>query len=47
MTLFCDHRVVAKEPIDPIRWVVRGFVLVHSIYGEGRHELPEQWPLRG
>jgi RNA 2',3'-cyclic 3'-phosphodiesterase len=47
MTLFYDHRVVAEEPIDPIRWVVRDFVLVHSIYGEGRHELLGRWPLRG
>jgi len=47
MTLFYDRRVVAEEPIDPIRWVVRDFVLVHSIYGEGRHELLGQWPLRG
>jgi 2'-5' RNA ligase len=47
MTLFYDHRVVAEEPIDQIRWVVRDFVLIHSIYGEGRHELLGQWPLRG
>jgi RNA 2',3'-cyclic 3'-phosphodiesterase len=47
MTLFYDHHVVAEEPIDPIRWVVRDFVLVHSIHGEGRHELLGQWPLRG
>jgi 2'-5' RNA ligase len=47
MTLFYDYRVIAGEPIDPIRWVVRDFVLVHSIYGEGRHELLGQWPLRG
>jgi 2'-5' RNA ligase len=47
MTLFYDHHVIAEEPIDPIRWVVRDFVLVHSIYGEGRHEVLGQWPLRG
>jgi 2'-5' RNA ligase len=47
MTLFYDHRMVAEEPIDPIRWAVRDFVLVHSIYGKGRHELLGQWPLRG
>jgi 2'-5' RNA ligase len=47
MTLFYDHRIVAEESIDPIRWVVRDFVLVHSIYGEGRHELLGQWPLSG
>ncbi len=46
MTLFYDRRIVAEEPIDPIRWIVRDFVLVHSIYGEGRHVLLGQWPLR-
>lgn len=46
MTLFYDHHIVAEEPIDPIRWVVRDFALVHSIYGEGRHELLGQWSLR-
>lgn len=45
MTLFYDRCIVAEEPIDPIRWTVRGFVLVHSIYGEGRHVLLGQWPL--
>jgi 2'-5' RNA ligase len=47
MTLFYDRCVVAEESIDPICWLVRDFVLIHSIYGEGRHELLGQWPLRG
>ena len=47
MTLLYDRSVVSEEPIDPIRWVVRDFVLVHSIHGEGRHELLGQWPLCG
>lgn len=47
MTLFYDHRIVAEEPIDPIRWAVRDFVLVHSIKGEGWHDQLGQWPLSG
>ena len=47
MTLLYDQCVVAEEPIDPIRWTARDFVLVHSVYGEGRHVLLGQWPLRG
>jgi len=47
MTLFYDRRIVIEEPIDPIRWIVRDFVLIHSIYGEGRHVPLGQWPLRG
>ena len=46
MTLLYDRRTVAEEPIDPIRWIVRDFALVHSIHGEGRHVLLGQWPLR-
>ena len=45
MTLFYDRCIVAEEPIDPLRWMVRDFVLVHSIRGEGRHVLLGQWPL--
>jgi 2'-5' RNA ligase len=47
MTLFYAGGVVADEPIDPIRWSVRDFALIHSIWGEGRHVLLGQWPLRG
>jgi RNA 2',3'-cyclic 3'-phosphodiesterase len=47
MTLFYDRCIVAEEPIDPIRWMVRDFVLVHSIHGKGRHILLGQWPLCG
>lgn len=46
MTLLYDRCIVAEEIIDPIRWIVRNFVLVHSIRGEGRHVLLGQWPLR-
>ncbi|HVJ55714.1 MAG TPA: 2'-5' RNA ligase family protein [Aliidongia sp.] len=46
MTLFYDRRVVAEESIDPIHWMVRDFVLVHSIQREGRHEILGRWPLR-
>jgi 2'-5' RNA ligase len=46
MTLFYDRRVVIEEPIAPISWTVREFVLVHSIQGEGRHKLLGQWPLK-
>lgn len=47
MTLFYDRRVVVEELIGPIRWMVRDFVLVHSIFGQGRHRLLRRWPMRG
>ena len=47
VTLFYDRCNVDKEEITPIRWIVRDFVLVHSIRGEGRHVVLGQWTLRG
>ena len=47
-TTFCyDRRSIAEQAIEPIRWMVRDFVLLHSIQGEGRHVLLGQWQLRG
>lgn len=31
--------------IPPIRWRVREFVLVHSFFGQSRHEVTGRWPL--
>ena len=35
------------EPIEPITWTVREFVLVDSLIGRGRHIHLARWPLRG
>ncbi len=47
MTLLYDPRQVPEQPIEPIRWTARDFVLVHSHYGLGKHEELGRWPLRG
>lgn len=47
VTLLYDNLRVARETIDPIRWTVREFVLVHSIVGETKHIHLARWPLRG
>jgi 2'-5' RNA ligase len=41
-----DGRLVAGQPVEPIRWVVREFVLVHSLLGQTRHEVLGRWALR-
>jgi len=46
MTLSYTDRPVEKQPVEPIRWTAREFVLIHSFIGQGRHEIVARWPLR-
>lgn len=46
MTLLYANRPVEKQPVEPIRWTAREFVLVHSFVGLGRHEIAARWLLR-
>jgi 2'-5' RNA ligase len=46
MTLLYTDKFVEKQPIEPIRWMAREFVLIHSYVGLGRHEIAARWPLR-
>lgn len=46
MSLLYTDRPVRKQSIEPVRWTVREFVLVHSFVGLGRHETVARWPLR-
>ena len=38
VTLLYDSRVVPETPIAPVSWTVRNFALVHSPYGQSRHD---------
>ena len=46
MTLLYANRPVEKQPVEPLRWTAREFVLIHSFIGLGRHEIVARWPLR-
>lgn len=46
MSLLYTDKPVEKQPVEPIRWTAREFVLVHSFVGLGRHETVARWPLR-
>jgi 2'-5' RNA ligase len=46
MSLLYTDQPVRKQLIEPVRWTVREFVLVHSFVGLGRHETMARWPLR-
>lgn len=45
ITLLYDGRRVEEQFIDPIRWTVRDFVLVHSLRGRTMHIPLERWRL--
>jgi 2'-5' RNA ligase len=43
VTLLYDDRRVDEHPIEPIRWVVKDFVLIHSLLGETKHTVLGRW----
>ena len=43
VTLLYAERSVEEHPIEPIRWTVNEFVLIHSMHG---HVHLARWPLR-
>jgi 2'-5' RNA ligase len=47
LTLLYDVRRVDEQPVVPIGWTVRQFVLVHSLLGRGVYKSLGRWPLRG
>ena len=40
-----DDRLVAWQAVEPVRWTVREFVLMHSLLGQHRHVPLARWPL--
>ncbi len=48
MTLLYDRKTVLPEKLDrPLRWTIREFLLIHSIYGKSEHHVLGRWPLLG
>lgn len=47
VSLLWDKALVPKEFVEPIGWPAREFVLLDSVFGEGRHEVLGRWPLAG
>jgi 2'-5' RNA ligase len=47
VTLSYGDRRIVEQPIEPISWTVREFVLVHSLLGKTRHIPLGRWPLQG
>ena len=47
VTLFYGENGGGEIAVEPIRWIVREFVLIHSLLGETRHTALGRWDLRG
>jgi 2'-5' RNA ligase len=45
LTLAYDQKLIPQQPIGPISFVAREFVLVHSLRGLTKYVFPECWPL--
>lgn len=45
MTLLRDEQLLPEQPIDPIVWTARKFVLVHSLLGRTTHHHLAHLPL--
>jgi 2'-5' RNA ligase len=46
VTLTRDDKRISPKPIDPISWMVRDFVLIHSLLGKTTHIHLARWPLQ-
>ncbi len=45
VTLLYDAVSVPRQEIEPIRWIVREFVLIRSLLGQTKHIALERWSL--
>lgn len=45
VTLLYDNVVVEEQPVEPVRWTVSEFVLIHSLLGRTQHIALGRWPL--
>jgi 2'-5' RNA ligase len=45
LTLLYDQRRLPLQPVQPIRWWVREFVLVRSFLGQSRYQIEGRWSL--
>lgn len=43
---FIDAQQLAPQPVEPVSWRVREFVLVQSLQGKGVHRQLGKWPLQ-
>lgn len=47
VTLLYDQRGIEEHAIEPVRWTVKEFVLVHSLLGQSKYVALGRWRLNG
>ena len=47
VTMVYGDKMIAPQPIEPLRWTVRDFALIHSERGLTKYNILGRWPLRG
>ena len=47
VTMLYGPNVVSKQAIEPIRFMVKEFVFIHSRVGKSEHKTLGRWPLNG
>ncbi|GLS31210.1 hypothetical protein GCM10007937_29200 [Mesorhizobium albiziae] len=47
MTMIYGDKAIAPQPVAPLRWTVREFLLIHSERGLTKHNILGRWPLHG
>lgn len=47
LTLLYDACTVAPQPVDPVHWTVREFLLIHSLLERTEYRVLGRWPLGG
>jgi 2'-5' RNA ligase len=45
VSLLWDKTMVPKTVVEPVSWMIQEFVLLDSVFGEGRHEVLGRWAL--
>ena len=46
ITMLYDRREVPAHAVEPVTWRAREFLLIHSVRGQGRHDVVGRWPLQ-
>ena len=46
LTLLYDEQVLTSRPTEPVKWMVREFLLVHSVPARSEQQVLGHWPLR-
>jgi 2'-5' RNA ligase len=47
VTLLYDRRGIEEHAVEPIRWMVNEFALVHSLLGQSKYVFLKRWRLGG